>query len=65
MNKSIKENISTQPGTPGKSKPIIWIDHHTPLKRLGVKYFNQRIKNPKDARSESYWSYKEVNENIK
>ncbi|MBW2983542.1 DHH family phosphoesterase [Candidatus Woesearchaeota archaeon] len=28
--------------------PIIWIDHHEPLDRNKVKYFNPRIKNPKD-----------------
>lgn len=30
----------------GVSVPIYWIDHHTPLKRDGVKYYNPRIKNP-------------------
>jgi single-stranded DNA-specific DHH superfamily exonuclease len=26
---------------------IIWIDHHEPLKRHGVKYYNPRVKHPK------------------
>ena len=30
--------------------PIIWIDHHEPLERTKVKYFNPRVKNPKNNR---------------
>jgi single-stranded DNA-specific DHH superfamily exonuclease len=28
--------------------PIIWVDHHTPVKLSGVKYFNPRVENPED-----------------
>lgn len=28
--------------------PIIWIDHHTPLERYGIKYFNPRISSKND-----------------
>ena len=28
-------------------KPIVWIDHHEPLDRAKVKYFNPRVKDPK------------------
>ncbi len=38
--------------------PIIWIDHHTPLKLKGVKYFNPRIENIKDGSPVTYWCYK-------
>lgn len=43
--------------------PIIWIDHHPPIKRQGAKYFNPRLKNPRDSRSASYWCYKITNQN--
>ncbi len=29
-------------------RPVIWIDHHEPLERPNAKYFNPRVKNPKD-----------------
>ncbi|MBW2980684.1 DHH family phosphoesterase [Candidatus Woesearchaeota archaeon] len=28
-------------------RPVIWIDHHEPLDRAKVKYFNPRVKDPK------------------
>ncbi|MFH1276116.1 MAG: DHHA1 domain-containing protein [Candidatus Woesearchaeota archaeon] len=28
------------------NRPVIWIDHHPPLERTKVKYFNPRIKDP-------------------
>ncbi len=40
--------------------PIIWIDHHTPIEREGVKYFNPRIENEKDRRNVAYWCYKVI-----
>ena len=43
-------------------KPIIWIDHHPPLKRTGVKYFNPRSTDMKDNYPASYLCYK-VNRN--
>ncbi len=42
-----------------KVKNVYWIDHHTPLERKNVKYFNPMIKSKgKDNRPISYWSYK-------
>ncbi len=38
--------------------PIIWIDHHGPIEREGVKYYNPRIEDEKDSRSVIYWIYK-------
>ena len=38
--------------------PVIWLDHHMPLKLKGVKYFNPRIENIKDASPVTYWCYK-------
>ncbi len=26
--------------------PMIWIDHHTPVEREGIKYYNPRVKDP-------------------
>ncbi len=43
---------------------IIWIDHHTPLKRRNVLYFNPRVKD-KDANIPvSYWCYKVVKQDL-
>jgi len=42
----------------GANVPIIWIDHHIPITRKNVKYFNPRIKNKNDHRPVSYWCYK-------
>ena len=38
--------------------PIIWIDHHPPDKREGVRYYNPRLDNFEDNRCVSYWCYK-------
>jgi len=37
---------------------IIWIDHHEPVERKNVKYYNPRINEDKDNRPTSYWCYK-------
>jgi len=39
--------------------PIIWIDHHPPVKRRKVKYFNPMLKSNKET-STTYWCYKTV-----
>ena len=39
-------------------KPVIWIDHHQPLKRENVKYFNPRVNNLSDNQPASYACYK-------
>lgn len=41
--------------------PIVWIDHHTPIKREKVKYYNPRVENEKDSRSVVYWVQKITN----
>ncbi|MFH1637536.1 MAG: DHH family phosphoesterase [Candidatus Woesearchaeota archaeon] len=38
--------------------PVVWIDHHSPVEIKGAKYFNPRIRDPKDDRPTSYWCYK-------
>lgn len=43
--------------------PIVWIDHHQPIKREGVRYYNPMIENDTDNRSTSYWAYRIVEEN--
>ncbi len=42
------------------SVPAIWIDHHQPLLRSHVHYYNPRCFDPKDARPTSYWCYEVV-----
>ncbi|MDP6642391.1 MAG: DHH family phosphoesterase [Candidatus Nanoarchaeia archaeon] len=44
--------------------PVIWIDHHNPIERKGVKYYNPRLKDRSDGRPTSYWCYKIVEENL-
>jgi len=43
--------------------PIIFIDHHEPVKRKGIHYYNPMLKGKKDNRPTSYWAWKIVNEN--
>ena len=43
--------------------PVIWIDHHSPLKRSRVKYFNP-MKKGNDNPPVSYLCYNVVKENI-
>lgn len=43
---------------------IIWIDHHYPLKRQNVMYFNPRIEEPKDNIPVSYLCYQVVKEDL-
>jgi len=44
---------------------IIWIDHHTPIKRYGnIKYFNPRIQNIKDNIPVSFICYQVVKQNM-
>ncbi len=42
----------------------IWIDHHPPLDRTGVKYYNPRINDDKDNRPTTYWAYQVVKTNM-
>jgi len=46
---------------------IIWIDHHTPLKRQNILYFNPRAKDPKDQSLNvptSYLCYQVVKQDL-
>jgi len=40
--------------------PILWLDHHTPVERKGVHYFNPMTGTPKDNLPTSYWAYRVV-----
>lgn len=44
--------------------PIVWIDHHTPVKIAGVKCFNPRIQDPDVYLPTSYLCYKVVNQDL-
>ena len=41
----------------GAGVPVIWIDHHAPLKRDNVLYLNPRIAKPDDYKPTSYLCY--------
>ncbi|MBW2977951.1 DHH family phosphoesterase [Candidatus Woesearchaeota archaeon] len=44
---------------------IIWIDHHTPIKRYGnVKYYNPRVQNPKENIPASFICYQVVKQDL-
>lgn len=38
--------------------PIIWLDHHQPLERKGVHYYNPMVKAPKNNKPTTYWAHK-------
>lgn len=42
----------------------IWIDHHGPVKRKKVDYYNPRIKNDTDNRPTSYWCYEVTQQDL-
>ena len=44
--------------------PLIWVDHHIPVKRDGVRYYNPRVHDKNDGRPVSYWCYKTVKQNL-
>jgi len=44
--------------------PIVWIDHHEPVKFPGVKYFNPRIQNKDEYSPVSYWCYKVIERDL-
>lgn len=39
------------------SVPIIWLDHHPPQQRQGVRYYNPLNYNKNDNRPTSFWAY--------
>ncbi len=43
---------------------VVWVDHHTPVKRHKVKYFNPRLNNPDVNLPASYLCYQAVEENL-
>ena len=43
--------------------PILWIDHHAPVEREGVNYYNSMLGKKPDNKPTSYWCYKIVKEN--
>lgn len=44
--------------------PIIWLDHHPPVKRKGVHYYNSHLNTPKDSKPTTYYAYKIVKQNL-
>lgn len=44
--------------------PIIWIDHHEPLERHKIKYYNGRLQKPDEYIPVSYWCYQVTKEDI-
>jgi single-stranded DNA-specific DHH superfamily exonuclease len=45
--------------------PIVWIDHHAPVNKPGVKYFNPRVEKPDEYSPVSYWCYKALENDLK
>ena len=45
--------------------PVIWVDHHGPFERAGVKYFNPRISNFEDNHPTSFMCYQIVKQGSK
>ena len=48
----------------GANVPIIWLDHHMPVERKGVRYYNPRIENIKHEQCTTYWAYEVVKKDI-
>ncbi len=44
--------------------PVIWLDHHEPVKRYKVKYFNPRIHDDKDSRPTTFWAYQIADQDL-
>ncbi|MBT4334232.1 DHH family phosphoesterase [archaeon] len=44
--------------------PIVWLDHHGPVERKGVHYYNPRLTAPKDNKPTSYYAYKVTKQNL-
>jgi single-stranded DNA-specific DHH superfamily exonuclease len=44
--------------------PIVWIDHHTPLDRHGIKYFNPRLHSADDNIPASYLCHQATRDNL-
>ena len=46
------------------SKQIVVLDHHEPIKRKGLHYFNPRLGDNSDNRPTSYWAYRVVKQDL-
>ena len=44
--------------------PVIWIDHHSPLERDNVKYFNPRISNSEDNHPTTFMCHQIVKQDV-
>lgn len=44
--------------------PVVWIDHHEPLARQGVQYYNPMVLTKGDNRPTSYWCYQVVRQDL-
>lgn len=56
--------IVTQEFIDKVKKPVVWIDHHTPLPISGCKYFNPRKKNPEEYTPVSSICYEAVDQDL-
>lgn len=44
--------------------PAIWLDHHEPVERFNVHYYNPMVLDKTDNRSTSYWAYQVAQKNM-
>lgn len=44
--------------------PVIWIDHHEPIERFNVHYYNPMVLDKEDNRCTSYWAYQIAKKNM-
>ncbi|MEK6840014.1 MAG: DHH family phosphoesterase [Nanoarchaeota archaeon] len=44
--------------------PVIWIDHHEPVERFNVHYYNPMVLDKTDNRCTSFWAYQVAEENM-
>ncbi len=44
--------------------PIIWIDHHQPVKVKGVRYYNPRVENREHNQSTTFMAYQVVKQDL-
>ena len=44
--------------------PVVWIDHHEPIERYKVHYYNPMVLDKEDNRSTSFWAYQIAEKNM-
>lgn len=44
--------------------PVIWIDHHEPVERFNVHYYNPMVLDKTDNRCTSFWAYQVAQKNM-